>query len=176
MIKLGGVTSGIHRFGGTEYKLGKREIGHVHGNHLVDIPFPLKVRNELVENGEAEPHHILPESGWVSVYLKNETDIDNAINLLKLSYQIASEKISSKENHPEKYLWNNRSNNSKSKVFVDVGISLDEFIAGLNGGAKNPLGDEGINIHNWMFKQKAFLRHIKSDGGKEKIIEEFEIR
>lgn len=104
MIKLGGVTSGIHRFGGTEYKLGKREIGHVHGNHLVDIPFPLKVRNELVENGEAEPHHILPESGWVSVYLKNETDIDNAINLLKLSYQIASEKISSKENHPEKYL------------------------------------------------------------------------
>jgi hypothetical protein len=26
-----GVVASIHRFGGTEYKLGKREIGHVHG-------------------------------------------------------------------------------------------------------------------------------------------------
>ena|SRR3970040_1036146 len=52
-----------------------------------------------------------------------------------------------------------------SKVFVDVGISLDGFIAGLNGGAKNPLGDGGIKIHSWMFKQKAFLQHLKLEGG-----------
>jgi len=52
-----------------------------------------------------------------------------------------------------------------SKVFVDMGISLDGFIAGLNGGAKNPLGDGGIEIHNWMFKQKAFLQHSKLEGG-----------
>jgi len=51
-----------------------------------------------------------------------------------------------------------------SKVFVDLGISLDGFIAGLNGGAKNPLGDGGIEIHNWMFKQKAFLQHLKLEG------------
>lgn len=43
-----------------------------------------------------------------------------------------------------------------SKVFVDVGMSLDGFIAGLNGGEKYPLGDGGIRIHNWMYKQKAF--------------------
>lgn len=47
-----------------------------------------------------------------------------------------------------------------SKVFVDLGISLDGFIAGPNRGAKNPLGDEGMNIHQWMFKQKAFLKHL----------------
>jgi dihydrofolate reductase len=52
-----------------------------------------------------------------------------------------------------------------SKVFVDVGISLDGFIAGPNGGAKNPLGDDGLKIHNWMFKQKAFLSHLKLEGG-----------
>ena len=51
-----------------------------------------------------------------------------------------------------------------SKVFVDLGISLDGFIAGLNGGPKNPLGDGGINIHSWMFKQKAFMQHLKLDG------------
>src|SRR3989442_368238 len=65
-----GVTAQPHRFGGTEYRLGRREIGHVHGDHLVDIPFPKKVRNELVAAGRAEPHHVLPESGWVSIYLK----------------------------------------------------------------------------------------------------------
>jgi len=52
-----------------------------------------------------------------------------------------------------------------SKVFFDVGISLDGYIAGLNGAAKNPLGDGGIAIHDWMFKQKAFLDHLKLKGG-----------
>ncbi len=52
-----------------------------------------------------------------------------------------------------------------SKVFFDLGITLDGYIAGPNGGAKNPLGDNGISIHNWMFKQKAFLEHLKMEGG-----------
>jgi hypothetical protein len=52
-----------------------------------------------------------------------------------------------------------------SNVFVDVGMSLDGFIAGPNGGAKNPLGDGGIKIHDWMFRQKSFLEHLKLEGG-----------
>lgn len=52
-----------------------------------------------------------------------------------------------------------------SKVFFDVGMSLDGFIAGPNGGANNTLGDGGIKIHDWMFKQKAFLEHLKLEGG-----------
>ena len=61
-----GIRSQPHRFGGTEYCLGRREIGHVHGDSLVDMPFPKKVRNELVTAGRAQPRHILPESGWVN--------------------------------------------------------------------------------------------------------------
>jgi hypothetical protein len=91
MMECDGVTSGIHRFGGIEYKLGKREIGHIHSNHLVDIPFPKKIRNEILDRGEAQPHHILPESGWVSVYLYNENDVESAISLLKKSYELAVE-------------------------------------------------------------------------------------
>lgn len=82
MMECIDVSAGDHRCGGIEYKLGKREIGHVHGDHLVDIPFPVKVRNEIVESGEAQPHHILPERGWVSIYLRKEEDVDRAINLL----------------------------------------------------------------------------------------------
>ena len=50
------------------------------------------------------------------------------------------------------------------KVFVDGGISLDGFIAGLNGGDNNPLGDNGLKIHEWVFKQKTFLKHLKLPG------------
>lgn len=78
-----------HRFGGTEYQVGRREVGHVHGDSLVDIPFPLYVRDELVKSGQAEPHHILPKSGWVSIFLRNPDDVARAIRLLRKSYEIA---------------------------------------------------------------------------------------
>ncbi len=87
-----GVKAQSHRFGGTEYRLGRREIGHVHGDRLVDIPFPKKVRDELVAEGRAEPHHVLPKSGWVSIYLRQASDVERAFELLRLSFEIANEK------------------------------------------------------------------------------------
>jgi len=84
-----GVTAQPHRFSGVEYVIGKREIGHIHGDHLVDIPFPKKVRDEIVAAGRAEPHHILPESGWVSFYLRQDGDVEKAIKLLRASFEIA---------------------------------------------------------------------------------------
>lgn len=93
------VAHGPHRFGGTEFRLGHREVGHVHGDALVDIPFPLAVRDELVKSGAAEPHHILPQSGWVSVYLRNSGDVERAIQLLRRSYEIALESPSRRAAH-----------------------------------------------------------------------------
>src|SRR5580693_2698327 len=80
-----------HRYGGLEFRLGKRELGHIHGDALVDIPFPKAVRNEIVAAGQAEPHHILPNSGWVSLFLKSEEDVETAIALLERSFQLARE-------------------------------------------------------------------------------------
>lgn len=84
-----GVTSQPHRFGGVEYVIGKREIGHIHGDHLLDIPFPKRVRDEIVAAGRAQPHHILPDSGWVSFFLRQEGDVERALELLYESYEIA---------------------------------------------------------------------------------------
>ncbi len=84
-----GVTVHPHRFGGTEFRLGRREIGHIHGDWLVDIPFPVKVRRELVAAGLAEPHHVLPGSGWISFYPREEADIERALALLRRSYDLA---------------------------------------------------------------------------------------
>jgi len=93
MRELAGVTTGPHRFGGTEYRVGRREIGHVHGNALVDIPFPKIVREELVAAGRAERHHILPDSGWVSVRLRKAADVDRAVELLRMSYERSQESV-----------------------------------------------------------------------------------
>ena len=83
------VTAQPHRFGGVEYMIGKREIGHIHGDSLVDIPFPKKVRDEILSAGRARPHHILPETGWISFYIQQEHDVEDAISLLRESYEIA---------------------------------------------------------------------------------------
>ena len=84
-----GLSIAPHRFGGVEYRLGTRELGHIHGDHLVDIPFPKKIRDEIVGSGLAKPHHIMPETGWVSFYLRQEEDVQTAIALLRRSYEIA---------------------------------------------------------------------------------------
>jgi len=79
-----------HRYGGLEFRLGRRELGHIHGDRLLDIPFPKRVRDELVACGDAEPHHVLPNSGWVSVFLRAEEDVPRAISLLERSFSLAA--------------------------------------------------------------------------------------
>jgi Family of unknown function (DUF5519) len=84
-----GVERAPHRFGGVELRLGKRELGHLHGDTLVDLPFPREVRDELVAAGRARPHHVLPDSGWVSFWIESPEDIEHAIALFRLAYERA---------------------------------------------------------------------------------------
>jgi Family of unknown function (DUF5519) len=87
------VTAHPHRFGGEEYRIGTRELGHIHGDHLVDIPFPTKVRDQVVAEGRAQPHHILPDSGWISLYLREAPDVEQAVSLFRLSFDLAQQQI-----------------------------------------------------------------------------------
>lgn len=77
-----------HHHGGTEFMVGRREIGHIHGNYLVDIPFPKQLRDKIVMNGRADAHHTLTDSGWVSFWLDEPVDVEEAIDLLRESYEI----------------------------------------------------------------------------------------
>ncbi len=85
-----GVTEQPHRFGGVEFNLGKREIGHLHGDALADLPFPVRVREELVAAGKALPHHVLPDTGWVSLPLRGAESLVGALELFRLSYDRAT--------------------------------------------------------------------------------------
>ena len=78
-----------HRFGGIEFRLGRRELGHLHGDELADLPFTRRIRDMLVETGRAQTHHVLPETGWVSRPLTTGEDVDEAIELFRLSYERA---------------------------------------------------------------------------------------
>ena len=85
-----GMTEAPHRFGGMEFRLGKRELGHLHGDYLADLPFPVRIREELVREGKAMPHHILPQSGWVSYPIRDESALPGALDLFRLAYARAT--------------------------------------------------------------------------------------
>ena len=44
------VTSSRIDLGGLEFRINERELGHVHGDCLADLPFPMDVRNDLVNS------------------------------------------------------------------------------------------------------------------------------
>ena len=81
-----GVTTHPHRFGGVEFRVGRRELGHLHKS-IADLPFARRVRDELIARGRARPHHVLPESGWVTVPMRSGSDVTNVIELFRHNYE-----------------------------------------------------------------------------------------
>ncbi len=98
--KWSGVEASPHRFGGTEFRLGRRELGHVHGDYWADIVFPMEVRDRLVAERRVEPHHMLQRSGWTTFRFRKEADVESAIELFRLSYKIAGEKLAAVSHFP----------------------------------------------------------------------------
>jgi Family of unknown function (DUF5519) len=80
------VSAHSHRFGGMEFLFGAAEIGHVHTNGVVDIPFPRSVRDALLADGLAEEHHWVPNSGWITFRIRSEEDLSHALWLMRVSY------------------------------------------------------------------------------------------
>jgi hypothetical protein len=75
-----------HRFGGMEFQFGDGEVGHVHTNGIVDIPFPRSVRDALLADGLAEEHQWVPNSGWITFQMRGEEDLNHVLWLMRLSY------------------------------------------------------------------------------------------
>jgi hypothetical protein len=76
------VTTHDHHFGGLEFRLGRLELGHLHGT-IADLPFPRRLRDKLVTSGRARPHHVLPQSGWITVPMRTSTEVSNVIELFR---------------------------------------------------------------------------------------------
>jgi hypothetical protein len=62
-------------------------MGHMHGGRFADLCFPIRIRNQLFKEGRALPHHVLPNSGAVTVLVNEEADITSLINLFRIQYE-----------------------------------------------------------------------------------------
>ncbi|MBO0689442.1 MAG: DUF5519 family protein [Candidatus Dormibacteraeota bacterium] len=85
-----GVETGPGNFGAVQLRLGKRELGHLHGDTLADIPFTKAVRDDLLARGEIVRHRPLPDSGWGSRHIRDEDDVQAVIRLLRMQYDRAT--------------------------------------------------------------------------------------
>jgi Family of unknown function (DUF5519) len=75
-----------HRFGGTEFRFGSAELGHIHSDGTLDIPFTRAVRDALLDENLAEEHRWVPNSGWTTFRVRTEKDFTHALWLMRLSY------------------------------------------------------------------------------------------
>jgi hypothetical protein len=82
-----GVEVSSHQYGGIEFRVDRREIGHIHAGGVADLPFPVRIRRDLVSAGRAEAHHTLPHTGWVSFRLRTEHDLPAAVELFRMNYE-----------------------------------------------------------------------------------------
>ncbi len=82
-----GVTVEQRAVGFVEFTVGRRELGHLHGSRLADLPFPVRIREQLVASGKASLHYVHPDTGWVSFYIQGPQDLDAVVELFRLNYE-----------------------------------------------------------------------------------------
>ena len=84
-----GVTTGDTGRGGLQFSYGRVELGHLHGGSFADLPFPKKIRDELIATGQAAVHPPLPDSGWVRRQIDGPADAEAVIALFRMNYDRA---------------------------------------------------------------------------------------
>jgi hypothetical protein len=80
------VTTESHRGAIVFFRVGRREIGHLHGNRMADLPFPVRIRERLVAEGKADLHYLHPQTGWVSYHIRGEEDLEPILQLFRMNY------------------------------------------------------------------------------------------
>lgn len=82
-----GVTAGPGRRGEFAFTVGRREIGHLHGDHAAHFGFPKSVWQSLFDAGRNDYHPVFPgRPGFGARRIETETDVDDVIALLRLNY------------------------------------------------------------------------------------------
>lgn len=82
-----GVTCGLHRFGGVEFRGNGREFAHLHGCGLLDVRLGAAAAAAAIRAGNCEPHHVLGVGAWVSVWVRSESQVPGVMDLLRIAAQ-----------------------------------------------------------------------------------------
>jgi hypothetical protein len=82
-----GVTAGPGRRGEFAFKVGRREIGHLHGDHAAHFGFPKSVWQSLFEAERIDYHPVFPgRPGFGARRIETEADVEDVIALMRLNY------------------------------------------------------------------------------------------
>jgi hypothetical protein len=85
-----GVDAGPGSRGEFAFKLGRREIGHLHGDRAAHFSFPKQVWTELMEQRRIVPHPVFPDAvGPAARRIESEADVNDVIALMRLNYDRA---------------------------------------------------------------------------------------
>ena len=82
-----GVEAGPGRRGEFAFRVGGREIGHLHGDHAAHFGFPKDVWAQLIEQGRVVEHPVFPgKAGMAAREIHDQADVGDVIELLRLNY------------------------------------------------------------------------------------------
>jgi hypothetical protein len=82
-----GVMAGPGARGEFAFKVGGREIGHLHGDQAAHLAFPKDVWTRLYDEGRIDYHPVFPgRPGFGARRIESQDDVDDVIALLRLNY------------------------------------------------------------------------------------------
>jgi luciferase-like monooxygenase len=82
-----GVETVSGKSGELAFRVGRRELGHLHGNHGAHFAFPKEIWLELKEQQRIAAHPVFPDKAGPAVRLiENDADVDDVIDLLRINY------------------------------------------------------------------------------------------
>ncbi len=71
-------------------RVGRREIGHLHGDRTFHSGFPKAVWHQLHEAGRIDYHPVFPgKPGYGARLIESEADVDDVVAMLRLNYDRA---------------------------------------------------------------------------------------
>ena len=82
-----GVEAGTGRRGEWAFTLGRRDLGHLHGDRTAHFGFPKDVWAELFEQGRIDYHPVFPgKPGFGARKMESDEDVRDVIAMLRLNY------------------------------------------------------------------------------------------
>jgi hypothetical protein len=85
-----GVEAGYGRRGEWAFTLGRRQLGHLHGDHAAHFSFPREVWAELFAQNRITHHPVFPDKqGPAARRIETDADVRDVIALLRLNYERA---------------------------------------------------------------------------------------